>query len=227
MGVILSTCIVLYSLFFNADVYKYEVECGATGQWVNGKKLCSVFNNSVFLSLSSETPYKSYTVFQLKTQNIGSDTLVLNPADIYVIRVYTDGRIDSVQIVNPEVLIQQAKTKITYSENEITHIIKAQNTQNATIDIVRSIPKANKVSTNTSISDAVYQQKLHAAQVQLQEATDSKYFWETQALRANTIYPLNYVENKVYFETNNCMKAIIHVKLNGSFYEFLILQEKM
>jgi|GEM_PF-3355384 hypothetical protein len=227
MATLFSTLIFLYSSCFLADVYQYQVECGESAQWVNGKKMCSVFSNTVFLSLHNEPNYNQYAVFELKVQNIATDTIQANPADMYVTRVYSNGSTDSVSILNPEMLIQQANKEIILCQKEITHITGAENTENAAVNIVRSIPGAYNVNTNTSISNMIYQDKLNAAQKKLQNASDQKAFWESQAFRANTIYPMSYVENDIYFETNNCMKAILHVKLNTGTFDFLIVQEKL
>jgi len=227
MVTLLTTLIYLYSSYFLSDVYQYQVECGESAQWVNGKKLCSMFSNTAFLSLHNEPDYNQYTVFGLKVQNIATDTIQANPADMYVTRVYSNGNTDSVAVLNPEILIQQADKEITQSQKEITHITGAENTENAAVNIVRSIPGAYSINTNTSMSNIVYQEKLNALQKKMQNATNQKAYWEAVAFRANTIYPMNYVENNIYFETNHCMKAILHVKLNTGTFDFLIIQEKL
>lgn len=221
---------VLFSLLFctfffeNDKQTHYEVECGASAQWLNGKKSCSIYDESVFLTAYDQTDFENITVFNIKLQNIGTDTIQVLPKDFYITRVYANGSLDSVSICNPETHIQKADAEIARCEKEINSIIKANNTENAAVNIVRSIPLANKINTNTQASKAIYTEKLRSAQNKLLDAKAEKQVWESQALRANTIQPMSFIEGDIFFEANNCMKVILHIKLNDKNFDFLINQ---
>jgi hypothetical protein len=207
---------------FEKPISHYEVECGASTQWLNGKKSCSIYDESAFLTANDEPDVDPFTVFKLKLQNIGKDTIQVLPKNMYITRVYENGSLDSISICNPEIYIEKANVNIAHYEREINSIIKAENTENAAVNIARSGPWSNRINTNTQSSNVVYAEKLRSAQNSLLDAKAQKQTWELQALRANTVYPLNYIEGNIFFEANNCIKIILHVKLNDKNYNFLI-----
>ena len=224
MKVLLSFLLCTYLFAYDKHRIHYEVECGASAQWLNGKKSCSIYDESVFLTANDEADFNKFTVFKVKLQNIGKDTLQLLPKNMYITRVYANGSLDSVPICNPEVYIEKCNAEIVQYEKEINSIIKTNNTENAAVNIIRNVPWANKVNTNTQASKAIYTEKLKSAQNGLLDAKAQKLLWETQALRANTIQPLNFIEGNIFFEANNCMKIILHIKLNDKNFDFLINQ---
>ncbi|WP_018341929.1 hypothetical protein [Cytophaga aurantiaca] len=202
----------------------YEVECGEKALWLNGKKSCSIYDDPVFLSIYDEANHDGFTVFRLKIQNIGNDTITINPKDCSISRVYANGNMDSVAICNPEIHIAKADAEIARSEKEINTLVKSRNTGNTAVSIAKVTPWANKINTTTQTSTTIYNEKLKSEQNNLLDAKAQKAFWESQALRANTIYPLSYVEGNIFFETKECIKVILHIKLNGKQYAFLINQ---
>lgn len=222
MKVISALLFCIYAFAFDKPTSHYEVECGEKAQWLNGKKSCSIYDESVFLTTSSEANHNQFAVFKIKVQNIGTDTIQADPKNMYITRVYATGGLDSIFINNPEIHIEKANANIAHYEKEINSIIKTRNTENAAVNIVRSGPWANKISTSTQASNAIYAEQLTSAQNGLLDAKAEKYFWESQALRANTIYPLNYVEGNIFFEANDCIKVILHMKLNNHNFDFLI-----
>ena len=217
---VLSLCMYLFA--FDNPATHYEVECGEMAQWLNGKKSCSIYDESVFLTSHDEPNSNQFTVFKIKLQNIGKDTIQINPKNIYITRVYANGNLDSTSICNPELFIEKANATIAESEKEINTIVKTRNTQNTAVNITKNIPWGNKINTNTQASNTIYAEKLKSAQNSLLDAKAEKYFWESQSLRANTIYPLNYIEGNVFFEANDCIKIILHVKLNNKNFDFLL-----
>lgn len=223
MKVISFLWLCIYFLAFDKYPAHYEVECGEKAQWLNGKKSCSIYDDPVFLTTQDEPNYNQFTVFKLKIQNIGNDTMNINPKNCYISRVYASGTMDSVGICDPEIYIAKADATIAQSEKEINTIIKSRNTENAAVNIVKITPWGNKI-TGTQTSSAIYAEKLKSAQNNLLDAKAQKAFWESEALRANTIYPLSYVEDNIFFETKDCIKVILHIKLNHKQYEFLINQ---
>jgi hypothetical protein len=60
----------------------YDAECGASAQWGNGKKSCSLYDESIFLTISDEPDFEQYTAFKLKLQNTGNDTIQALPANM-------------------------------------------------------------------------------------------------------------------------------------------------
>jgi hypothetical protein len=222
---ILSTLLLyIYLSAFDKQLTHYEVECGASAQWLNGKKSCSIYDESMFLTTYDEANFKKFTVFKVKLQNIGTDTIQVLPKDMYITRVYANGSMDSVSVCNPELYIQKADADIARCEKDINSIIKANNTENAAVNIVRSVPWGNKINTNTGPSNTIYAEKLRSAQNALLDAKAEKAMWESQALRANTIQPMSFIEGDIYFEANNSIKMILHIKLNNKNFDFLINQ---
>lgn len=224
MKVISSLFLCIYFFAFDKYTPHYEVECGEKAQWLNGKKSCSIYDGTIFISANNESNHKQFTVFKLKIQNIGNDTVAINPKNCYISRVYTNGSTDSVSICNPELYIEKANADIAHAEKEINNLVKGRNTENAVINIARSTPWGSKANTGSQSGSAVYNEKLKSEQNNLLDAKAEKAFWETQALRANTIYPMSYIEGDIFFETNNCMKLILHVNVHHKQYDFLINQ---
>ena len=217
---VFSLCMYLFA--FDKPSTHYEVECGEMAQYLNGKKSCSIYDESVFLTTSNEPNFNQFTVFKIKLQNTGKDTIVVIPKNIYITRVYANGSLDSISISNPEIYIEKANANIAHLEKEINSIIKTRNTENTAVNIAKSVPWGNKINTSTQASNAIYAEKLKSAQNGLLDAKAQKQFWESQALRANTIYPLNYIEGNVFFEANDCIKIILHIKLNNKNFDFLL-----
>lgn len=225
---IIGLTILLFQIsYLPSKVYKYQADCGQEAQWINGVKSCSIYDTAVFLTIHDEPEQEEFCTFRLKVQSISSDTLHVTPRNMQVTRVYENGRTDSVSIENPEFYIDRANRDIKTCEKEINIIVKTNNTENATIGIIRSIPGSNKINTNTQASKAIYQEKLTSAQNKLLDAKETKAFWETQALRANTVYPLSFVEQNIYFKPNNCIKAVLHISIQDKVYDFLILKEEV
>jgi len=222
MKVLSALLFCVYLFVFDKSPSRYDVECGEVAQWVNGKKSCSIYDESVFLTICGEVNYNQLTVFKIKLQNIGKDTIQANPKDIYITRVYANGSVDSIFISNPEIYIEKEDANIAHYEKEINSVIKSRNTENAAVNIVKSVPWTNRINTSTQASNVIYAEKLKSVQNGLLEAKQQKYFWESQALRANTIYPLNYVEGNIFFEANDCMKIILHVNVSDKKFDFLI-----
>ncbi len=222
MRYILYTCVFLFCSAFRLEKQHYRVECGQSAQWVDGVALCNVYDNDVFLTLSDAPNYKEYTSFRLKMQNIGSDTLLLSPQKISLIR-YFENRIDTIPIVDPEVCIRASNEAIFQSEKDIEIIEKSKNTQNSVVSIVKIIPGANKINTNSSNSNVIYQEKLASAKRKLNVAQNDKKYWETNSLRTNTIAPLSFVDNKIYFKPEGCLKALVHIETTIRSYDFLII----
>ncbi len=224
---IIGLTILLFQIsYLPANVYKYQVDCGEAVQWINGVKSCSIYDTCVFLTIHDAPDEEEFCTFRLKIQSIASDTLHVTPQSMHVTRVYENGSTDSIAIENPEFYIDRANRDIKTCEKEINTIVKTNNTENATIGIIRTIPGASKINTNTQASKAIYQEKLKSAQNKLLAAKEVKTFWETKALRANTVYPLNFIEQNIYFKPNKCMKAILHLSIQGKIYDFLILKEE-
>ena len=222
---ILSTLLLCINLFaFDKKTAHYEVECGASAQWLNGKKSCSIYDESLFLTTYDEADFNKFTVFKVKLQNIGADTIQVLPQDMYITRVYANGSMDSLSICNPETHIEKANADIVHYEKEINSIIKTNNTENAAVNIVRSVPWGSKINTNTSPSNTIYAEKLRSAQNHLLDAKAEKAVWESQSLRANTIQPMSFIEGNIFFEANNSIKIILHIKLNNKNFDFLINQ---
>lgn len=225
MKIVALTVLLFQISYLPPSIYKYQVDCGESAQWINGVKNCSMYDPSIFLTLHDEPEYGEFCVFKLNVQNIAGDTILVSPAYMHVTRVYEDGSTDSIAVENPERYIERANRDIAAAEKEINIIVKTNNTENATISIIRSIPGSGKINTNTQPSKAIYQEKLKAAQNKLIDAKAVKNFWETEALRPNTVYPLRFIEDKIYFKPDNCMKAILHISIQDNVYDFLILKE--
>jgi hypothetical protein len=222
MNYILYTCVFLFCSAFRFETPYYRVECGQSVQWMEGHATCNLYDNDVFLSLSDAPNYKEYAIFQLKIQNIGTDTVYVNPQNISLIR-YFDNCIDTISIVDPEACIRTSNEVIRQCEKDIETIEKSRNTQSSVVSIVKIIPGTNKINTNGSSSNVIYQEKLAAEKRKLSVAQNDKKYWETYALRANTIAPLNFVDNKIYFKTDGCLKALVHINTNIRSYDFLII----
>ena len=214
------------------DVYIYQVAC-ENAQWMQGKKICSQYKEDVFISIQSETDYQEYTVFRLKVQNIAKDTVNVNPAEMTLVRTYESGKTDSVEVLNPEAEIEKKNREIAYCEEEIKTLNKTRNTQNEVVSVYNTLPaikigkKSPVSSSGSQVSNAVYQEKIKTLTNRLVEAKQDKQYWESEALLATSIYPLNFIDKKVYMSMNHCKSAVLKVMADERVFEFPIIYEKL
>ncbi len=214
------------------DVYIYQVAC-ENAQWMQGKKVCSIYKEDVFLSVQSETDYQQYTVFRLKVQNISKDTVDVNPAEMILVRTYEGGKTDSVEVLNPEAEIEKKNREISYCEEEIKTLNKTRNTQNEVVSVYNTLPtikigkKSPVSSSGSQVSNAVYQEKIKTLTNRLVEAKQDKQYWESEALLATSIFPLNFIDKKVYMSMNHCKSAVLKVMADERVFEFPIIYEKL
>lgn len=232
MKLILFSLLTCLGLGISDDVYIYQVAC-EDAQWVQGKKICSIYKEDVFLSIQSETDYQQYTVFRLKAQNIASDTVDVNPAEMILFRTYEDGKGDSVNVLNPEAEIEKKNREIAYCEEEIKTLNKTRNTQNEVVSVYNTLPaikigkKSPVSSSGSQVSNAIYQEKIKTLTNRMIEAKQDKQYWESEALLATSVYPLNFIDNKIYMSMNHCKSAVLKVVAGERVFEFPIIYEKL
>lgn len=232
MKILVYLVVSICTFTFSEDVYVYQMDCEGEDQWVDGKKACNMHQNDIYVSMQSETDYEGYTVFKLKIQNISTDTVHVNPETMYAVRYFDGGKTDSVFIVNPVVKIEKAKKEIAESEDELDVIRKTQNTENTVVSIYRVLPSVQigkKKSSDiggTQVSNTIYQEKIKSLNNKLNQAQKDKLYWETNALLASTIYPLNYVDKNVLMSMNHCTRAVFHVQVGNNAFTFPIVYRK-
>lgn len=232
MKALLLLILSFFSFTFSEDVYIYQVDC-ANAQWLNGKKVCGAHQNDIYISIQSDLNYENYAVFKLSIQNVSNDSVEVNPAAMYVVRAFGNGHIDSVFVLNPSAKIEKANQVISASEEEIKNINKTRNTENAVISVVSVLPAirlGNSKPINTSgtqISNTVYQEKINTLTNKLNQARQEKTYWETNALLATTIHPLNFVDEKIYMQMNHCTKATLHLRVGSNDFVVPIVYTKL
>jgi len=223
----------IFSFWFADDVYIYQVDCTEGAQWIEGKKVCSAHENDIYISMQSDIAHKDYTVFKLSIQNVSNDTVDVNPATMYVVRTYMNGKVDSVSVLNPMAEIEKSNKQIADSEQELEAISKSRNTQNTVVSIYQTLPpirigKGKPISTNgTQVSNTIYQEKMEVLTNKLTDAKREKVYWETNALLASSIASMSFVDKKVYVSMNHCVKATFHLHAGNNAFEFPITYVKL
>lgn len=200
---------------------------------MDGKKVCGAHQNDIYISMQSDVNYADYTVFKLSIQNVSNDSVEVNPATMYVVREFENGHKDSVFVVNPSAKIEKANQEISSSEEEIKNINKTRNTENTVVSIYRAVPalrigNSKPINTNgTQVSNMVYQEKINSLNNKLNQASQEKLYWETNALLASTLHPLNFLDKKVYMQMNHCTKATFHLKAGTNKFLIPIVYTKL
>lgn len=187
--------------------------------------------DDIYVSIQSESDYETYTVFNLRIQNISNDTLNIDPEVMYVVRSFDGGKVDSIFIVNPFVKIEQAKKEITESEEALKTIRKTQNTENTIVSIYKVLPSVQigkKFIKHRRYTTKEYHisGKNKSLNNKLNQAQKDKIHWETNALQASIISSMNYLDKNVYMVMNGCTKAVFHLHAGTNEFTFPIVYRK-